>query len=225
MTEKRARDEIAFILSQLELPVGARILDVGCGFGRHSIELARLGYDVTGIDPSAAMIADAQERARKMAVSVTFQQIPAEQFSTTARFEAAICLFTTLGQISAKDDNRSLLQTVYGVLKPGGKIVVEVPQRETAVAQLKPSERYGSGERTTAVTRQYDPKSKVIREEFLVVMPQRKQSFLLRYRLFSFSELSGLLTDAGYEITSAFGDYVGTPLTRDSSTMLLTGKK
>lgn len=225
LTDERTTAEIDFILSQLALPEGAQMLDIGCGFGRHSIELARRGFDVTGIDPSAAMIADARERARKTAVPVTFQQIPAEQFSTAVSFDAAICLFTTLGQISAESDNRGLLTTVFDALKPGGKLVVEVPQRETAVTQLKPSEKFGSGERYTVITKQYDPNTKIVNEEFLVVTPEQSRTYLLRYQLFSFSELSTLLTAAGFKITAAFGDYAGVALAANSSIMLVIGRK
>jgi hypothetical protein len=90
---------------------------------------------------------------------------------------------------------------------------------------LRPGEKFGSGERYTAVTRQYDPNTKIVNEEFLVVAPDQNQKFLLRYRLFSFSELSNLFTDAGFEITAAFGDYAGTPLTGDSPMMLVIGRK
>jgi SAM-dependent methyltransferase len=171
------------------------------------------------------MIAAAREWARETAVSATFQQIPAEQFSTAVPFDAAICLFTTLGQISAVDDNRDLLHTVYRALKPGGQIVVEVLQRETAVAQLKPSDKFGSGERYTAVARQYDPNTSIVSEEFLVVTLEQSQTFFLRYRLFSFPELSSLLTEAGFAITNVFGDYAGTPLAANSPIMLATGRK
>lgn len=225
LTDERTTAEIDFILSQFALPEGARILDVGCGFGRHSIALARRGFAVTGLDPSAAMIAAARKRARETAVSAAFQQIPAEQFSTAVPFDAAVCLFTTLGQISAVDDNRGLLHAVYRALKPGGQIVVEVPQRETAVAQLKPSDKFGSEERYTAVARQYESGTNIVSEEFLVVTPEQSQTFLLRYRLFSFSELASLLTDAGFSITAAFGDYAGMPLAANSPIMLAKGRK
>jgi SAM-dependent methyltransferase len=225
LTDERTTVEIGFILSQFALSKGARILDVGCGFGRHSIELARRGFAVTSIDPSAAMLAAAKKRAKDTAVSLTLQQIPAEQFTTVEPFAAAICLFTTLGQISAADDNSGLLGAVYRALIPGGKIVVEVPQREMAVAQLKTNDKFGNGERYTAVTRQYDSHTQIVSESFLVVTPEQSQTYLLRYRLFSFSDLTTLLNAAGYEVISAFSDYAGTPLTNDSPNMLLIGQK
>lgn len=55
LTAARTAAEVDFIAAELALAAGARLLDVGCGFGRHSIELARRGYAVTGIDPSASL--------------------------------------------------------------------------------------------------------------------------------------------------------------------------
>ncbi|VAW34300.1 hypothetical protein MNBD_CHLOROFLEXI01-407, partial [hydrothermal vent metagenome] len=72
LTAVRTAQEVDFIEDQFKLPTGAHILDVGCGFGRHSIELARRGFAVTGIDPAAAMIAAAQKRAAETAVSIDF---------------------------------------------------------------------------------------------------------------------------------------------------------
>ncbi|HFQ94718.1 MAG TPA: class I SAM-dependent methyltransferase, partial [Anaerolineae bacterium] len=150
LTAERTAVETNFLESQLRLPPGARILDVGCGFGRHSIELARRGYTVTGIDPAAAMIAAAQERAKEAAVSVDFRQARGEEFTTAVPFDAAICLFTSLGQMGPDGDNSALVSRVYDALKPGGLFVVEVPQRDTAVTQLRPSDKFGDGERYTA---------------------------------------------------------------------------
>ena len=226
LTEERTVAEIDFLLSQLALPADACILDVGCGFGRHSLELARRGLAVTAIDPSAAMIAAAQEKARETAVSsITFQQIPAEQFTTLLLFDAAICLFTTLGQITGTADNRDLLSAVYEALKPGGYLVIEVPQRQTAVSQLKAHDRFGGDERYAVVTRQYDPQTKIVSEEFLVVTPEQSRTYLLRYRLYTLSELAALLEATGFRLTAMYGDYEGSPLVEASPIMLLIGEK
>ena len=198
LTAERTTREIDFIEAQLQLPAGAHILDVGCGFGRHSIELARRGYAVTGIDPAAAMIAAAHERAVEAAVSVDFRQVRGEQFITDDPFDAAICLFTSLGQIGPDGENNGLVGRVYEALKPGGLFVVEVPQRETAVSQLRPSDKFGEGEQFTAVTRQYNPSDQTVTETFRLVAPEETRSYLLRYHLYSFTELESLLKQAGF---------------------------
>lgn len=225
LTAERTGLEIDFIESMMNLPAGARLLDVGCGFGRHSVELAKRGYDVVGIDPALAMIAAARKRAQETAVFPQFHQARAETFVTEESFNAAICLFTTLGQISIHGENSKLLQRVHDVLLPGGWFVVEVPQRKTAVRQLKANEQFGAGKRYTAVTRQYDPASQTVTEYFQRVAPEATQNYTLRYRLYSQLELAALMQQAGFTVQAAYGNYEGAPLTAEHSMMLMVGRK
>ncbi len=225
LTDERTRQEVDFILEKVPVPENGRILDVGCGFGRHSIEFAQRGFVVTGIDPAEAMIAAAKQRASEANVDVDFQQIAAELFVAEDAFATAVCLFTTLGQISAAGDNLGLIERVYTSLKDGGYFVVEVPQRETAVAQLKPSDQFGAGERYTAVTRQYDAAKQMVTETFNLVSPEKTQTYLLQYRLLSREELVRLLENAGFLVAAMFANYAGEPLTNDSPTMVVIGQK
>jgi 2-polyprenyl-3-methyl-5-hydroxy-6-metoxy-1,4-benzoquinol methylase len=225
LTAERTARDVELILVQLELSPGARVLDVGCGPGRHTVELARRGYEVLGIDPSRAMIEAARARAAASDVAPDFRQVGGESFRAEREFDAAICLFTTLGQISEQGENSGLVPRVYDALCPGGYFVVETPQREWVVRHLERAERLGAGERYTDVTRQYDAKAKTVTEVFKVVSPQVTESYLLRYRLYSRTELSGLLEGAGFTIVASFGNYEGDPLGPDSAVMLLVGRR
>lgn len=225
LTAERTAREIDFVLSQLSLSPGARLLDVGCGPGRHSVELAQRGYDVVGIDPAPAMIAAARARAAKAGVSPDFRQVSGESFVANEEFDAAICLFTTLGQVSEKGDNSRLVERVYQALRPGGSFIVEVPQRAQAVKNLKPTDRFEGPERYTVVTRYFDPKDNSVTEEFEVVSPEETQHYLLRYRLYSRAELTDLLQKAGFSLVAAYGNYDGASLSYESPIMLLLARK
>jgi SAM-dependent methyltransferase len=204
---------------------GSPFLNVGCGFGRHAIEFGRRGYQVLAIDSSADMIAAARARAEKENVAVEFRQERGELFLSDTKFDAAICLFTSLGQISEWGENRGLVDSVYAALKKGAQFVVEVPQRETAVRALKPSDHFGIAESYTDVTRQYEPAGKVVSEVFRVVTPHGSQTYLLRYHLFDRAELSARLTAAGFRIEAAYGAYARVPLAEAHPIMLLIARK
>jgi len=225
LTAERTASEVDFVVSTLNLSPGARVLDVGCGFGRHSIELARRGYVVVGIDPSATMIAAARVRAAETGISVDFRQVSGEVFVTDDLFEAAICLFTTLGQISATEDNSALIPQVYQALQPGGAIIVEVPQREATVKRLKTAEKFGSGERYTTVARQFNVAGNMLTESFTVVSPAVTRHYLLRYRLYTLAELANLLTEAGFTVRQTYSDYQASPWQADSAVMLVVSSK
>jgi len=171
------------------------------------------------------MIAAAQAHAAEAGVSPDFRQLSGEAFIAPEPFDAALCLFTTLGQISETGANSGLVQPVYDALRPAGTFVVETPQRDWAVRHLKTSERFGGGERYADVSRRYDPQDQALTEVFELVSPQATRSYLLRYRLYSRAELVDLLQGVGFMIQAAFGDYEGTPLGPDSAVMLLFARK
>ena len=84
--------EVEFLVEVLGQPAGASILDVGCGTGRHAVELARRGYRVTGFDLSAGMLAEAAKAAGEAGVEVELIQADATAFSFARSFDAAACL-------------------------------------------------------------------------------------------------------------------------------------
>lgn len=222
LTPKRTRHEIDFLLQQMELPSGSRILDIGCGFGRHSIELARRGYQVTGLDPATAMISAARHKAAKASVMPDFHEVRAEEFRADTPYEAAICLFTTLGQVSSGGESgRGLVASAHRALEPGSPFAVEVPQREPAAREMKAVDTYGQGESYTKVSRRFNPADNTVTEQFTVVSPQKRQIYDLRYRLYSQDELRALLQTAGFAIQAWFGNYSGKPLQEDDATMLV----
>lgn len=228
LTGERTRREIDFVLEQSGLQPGSRVLDVGCGFGRHSIELARRGYAVTGIDPAAAMVAAARQRAAEAGIHVDFHQMTGEGWVGSEACDLAICLFNTLGQVSSAGETHGLATNIAGCLKDGGLFVVETFQRGPTVAALKPSERFGGGERYTEVIRSFDPISNQLTERFQLVAPGQERTYRLCLRLYSVGELETLLTQAGLQVVGRFGAYdlnPTQPLTADSPAMLMVCRK
>jgi ubiquinone/menaquinone biosynthesis C-methylase UbiE len=123
--------EVDFLLEELSLQPGDSILDVGCGTGRHSIELAKRGYSVTGIDLSSEMLARAAEAAHAANVNVNWIHSDATRFSLAGRYDSAVCLcegaFGLLGQEDDPiDQPLSILCNISRSLKPQAKAVLTV---------------------------------------------------------------------------------------------------
>jgi 2-polyprenyl-3-methyl-5-hydroxy-6-metoxy-1,4-benzoquinol methylase len=123
--------EADFIIEELGLPQGGRILDVGCGTGRHSVELARRGYLMTGVDISSGMLAVAEKTAKDADVEVEWIHADATQFKSEKLFDAAICLcegaFGLLGRDGDPFEHElSILRNINKALKPSAKIILTV---------------------------------------------------------------------------------------------------
>ena len=225
LTPQRTASEIGFLLSILPVNPGDRLLDIGCGVGRHSIELAERGFAVLGIDPSAAMIAAAQERSAAEARHPEFRQMKGEDLQLHNEFDAAICLFTSLGQVVDQKDNLPLLNNAYRALRPAGYFILEIPQREWAVSNLKTSERFGEGDTFTQVTRSYDAGLNLVTEVFTLVSADEQRQYVLQYRLFNLAQIIQLLEGAGFVGITGYAGYTDLPLDNHSPTMVISAQK
>ncbi len=128
---KNTLAEVDFLLKELQVPPAARILDVGCGTGRHSIELARRGYRMTGLDLSPAMLDRARAKAEAAGVRVNWVQANATRFRFDEPFDAAICLCEgSFGLLGAADDAiehpLAILSNISRSLKPNAKVLLTV---------------------------------------------------------------------------------------------------
>ncbi|WP_088553821.1 class I SAM-dependent methyltransferase [Calderihabitans maritimus] len=109
------------IYGYLKPRASMEILDIGCGTGNFSLELARLGVKVTGIDVSEAMLAKAREKATQEGLAIKFLRADARKLPFgEASFDAVVSV-TALEFVPNLAD---ALQEAYRVLKPGGRLVV-----------------------------------------------------------------------------------------------------
>lgn len=112
---------IGFIKSTTGIKSPAKVLDVCCGIGRHSIELAKIGYDVTGIDISNFFLSLARKQAKKERLKADFkcrQMDDLKEFKS--KYDIVINLFTSFGYYEAHRGNFKTLKQMAQALKTGG---------------------------------------------------------------------------------------------------------
>lgn len=118
----------------LRLKPGARVLDLACGRGRHSVDLRRRGFDVTGVDLSPASIAHARRFADE---HLRFRvHDMRESLGEPGRYDGIFNLFTSFGYFNSEAENVLVLQTVYEALRPGGELVLDYLNTHRVERQL-----------------------------------------------------------------------------------------
>lgn len=134
--DEEARTFMKNLVSFLDLPRGASILDLACGKGRHSVFLNKLGYDVTGVDLSENSIAYAKQfenQSLRFHTHCMCDPVPGE-------FDAVFNLFTSLGYFENEEDNLSSIKAIKQEITPGGFGVIDFMNVKKVIENLVPEE-------------------------------------------------------------------------------------
>jgi 2-polyprenyl-3-methyl-5-hydroxy-6-metoxy-1,4-benzoquinol methylase len=136
---KHTTAETTWAIAYLNISTGARVLDIGCGNGRHTIELAKKGVHATGIDYLDSLIATARARATTSGVNsrTTFRTADARTLRLDEHFDAALCLYDVIGTYTDDHDNQQLLNTIAHHLKHGGTALLSVMNYDLTAAQAE----------------------------------------------------------------------------------------
>ena len=212
-----------FLADILRLSPGMAVLDVGCGTGRHSIELARRGLRMTGIDISRGMLDEARRNARKAGVEATWIESDAQRFSLPAAFDAAICLCEgSFGLLGSADDPigqpLAILRNVAAALKDNAPFVFTVLN---ACALIR--------KHSDAAVQEglFDPLA--LAEVSECQAPGNTGPHRLKERAFVPTELVLLFAWAGLEVTDIWGGTAGNwgkrPIALDEIEIMVVGRK
>lgn len=200
--EIEAQEFLSKLMDFLQLPAGARVLDLACGQGRHARTLHTLGYDVVGLDLSPASIAVARDLASE---GQEFDVADMRDFQLSQSFDAIVNLFTSFGYFSDENDNASVLARVYHHLKPEGIFVLDYLN---AYPLLNRSEE----EKRTIVdgiefkTRKYSD-AKCVMKNITITDGAKTEHFQERVQLFTREDLTRLLSQTGFTVEHVFGSY------------------
>jgi ubiquinone/menaquinone biosynthesis C-methylase UbiE len=206
-------------------PDGGDLLDVPCGFGRHSVPLARANYRVVGVDRSEPLLAEAQRRASgerwPKLVRADYRELPFPDES----FDAALNLFTSLGYLGDEQDAR-VLGEIQRVLRPGARLVIETMHRDLLVRQFREQDWRLLGEgRLLLEQRTFDAGSGVAQTtQTLIDNTGERDSRSFSVRVYSATELVAMLTRAGFEEARCHGDLDGAPFTTDTRLVIVARK-
>jgi len=125
----------------LALEPRSRVLDLGCGAGRGTLELARRGHRVLGIDPDERALALAREAAKGERLNVHFMKADPREISYRADFDAVVCLDGAFGRLPSDRDDLRALDNMRKALKPGAQLLLDVPNREWLMRHLEPNDQ------------------------------------------------------------------------------------
>jgi SAM-dependent methyltransferase len=224
-TEKETGPEVEFLERALRLQSGARLLDVPCGVGRHSLALAARGYDVTGADITEEFLEDARREAARQNLSVRLVHRDMRKLEWTAEFDGVCHMWGSFGYF-ADEENAAFLQSLARALKPGGRFVMDTHVTETLLSRLRQERDWRRvGDTLILEERRYDAASSRTYTEWIFVREGKISKYSASVRLYSYRELLGLLDSVGFVDIETYGSVNQEPFSLNSPRVYVVAQK
>ena len=209
------------ILRKCGVPSGSRILDLSCGIGRHSVNLAKRGYRVTGVDPSRTFLNRARELALHEGVSHNTRFVRGRFSNLTAvlskqdgaeRFGGIIVMDSSIGVTGRDEDDLKLFKDLRSLALPGAPLVVDIYDREALAAAYQWTRIEDFPDNLVRIWTALSPPGSLVhtaRWQFYRRQPDGSLAHLLtiriRVRHYSIAELGRLARKAGWGYEASFG--------------------
>lgn len=227
LTAERTAREADFIQKTLALPPGSRILDLCCGHGRHLIELASRGYEMTGLDLNPLFLDIARREAERRGLSPRLELRDMRDIPFVEEFDGVINVFTAFGYLESDDEDQKVLEGVARALKPGGLFLIELMHRDSLVRIFQPRGWYETEAGLKVLQeRSFDPLTGRNDVRHITIYPDgTTREMCHSVRIYTLTELAGMLTRAGLRIEVTYGGMDGTPLTLESRRLIILSRR
>ncbi len=218
--DETGEDEARFIRRVLRLRKGRAVLDAPCGAGRIAIHLARSGLCVTGVDLTASYIRRARRRFRWEKLPGEFLECDMREISFDAQFNAVVNWQGSFGFFSDLD-NLDVLRRFARALKPGGRALIDQPNREFALRHFRSRAQRGG----VTITAKWNPTTERAGTIHSFVRNGKPTKARMSIRLYTPGQFRRLFEQAGLEVEAMYGNLDGSEYSRGSPRIYIVGRK
>lgn len=235
ISDEQTRAEADFIQKHLQLSAGAKVLDVPCGNGRISIELAMRGLALTGVDIAAEFIEEANRKTLESIENIDWQSIDWQSIGWHERdmrnlpwaneFDGAFCFGNSFGYLD-DDSNAEFLNAVSRSLKPGARFILDAPAvAECILPNFQLNHSLEIAGITVSIEHRYDHETAVMFNDFTFSRNGIDDKRPSSQRIYTYRELVELLRAAGFEVVDAYASLAEEPFTLGARRLLLVSAK
>jgi len=223
---KSAVEEVGQLLELTGVAPGSAVLDLCCGAGRHSIELARRGMKVTAVDRTQRYLDHAAEAARAEGLKIEFIRSDMRELIRPGAFDLVINMLTSFGYFVDPSDDARVVRNMAASLKPGGCFLVQTIGKEILARIFQPSD-WDEGEDGVLFLRQ----RKVTQDwgwmdnRWIIIDGTDRFEYNVNHRLFSAVELKAVVAGNGFGSAEAFGGTDGSAYDQTARQLVVIGHK
>ena len=222
--------QVDFLIDKLKLKGNERILDLACGFGRHSLEFARRGYDVTGVDITPEYVDYATKQAQTENLNARFICSDIRQVSFDNEFDVVLNMADgAIGYLENEEENLKIFRVISKALKIGGTHFMDIMNGSYAETHF-PCKLWDEGEKSLTLSNfEWDKQTKTLiygQISYLYGQPLYKPEITEgnTIRLYSLDEIKSIFNDLGMSVYDSYADFSGT-LSSDNGIQLMVFSK
>ncbi len=222
----RAVEEVDRLARLLSIGPSASILDLCCGTGRHSLELARRGCHVTGVDRTRAYIEKARAAAAQEGLAAVFAVADMRDFCEPRKFDVVVNLFGSFGYFDDPEDNRKVVANAFTSLRPSGLFLIETMGKEILARgfQAVDWEEREDGLLLLSEKRITQNWSRV-ETRWIAIRGTERAEYRVAIHSYSAVELSTLLSQCGFTELRVYGSLDGIEYNEHAQRLVVIGRK
>jgi SAM-dependent methyltransferase len=207
------------IFKIIELKPESRVLDMACGFGRHSIIFAQRGMEVTAVDLSENLLSIANTSAEKLNLNITFVNADLRHFYIEKKFDLALNLFTSFGYFQTDEENFKVFKQAHLHLKENGIFVFDFFNSKFLENNLP--ENSCENLNGFKLIQERRIINKRIEKKIVIRNDGLEKEYMESVKLYSYGELIEMITKVGFKIIHTFGGFAGNNFNIDTSSRLI----
>lgn len=223
--------QVEFLIHTMKLTGKERILDLACGFGRHSLALARRGFSVVGVDLTKDYIEDARKQAKEEGLKIEFIQSDLRDLNFDEEFDVVLNMGDgAIGYLENDTENLKIFDTVAASLRPGGKHFMDIMSADYADTHF-PCSLWDSGLHGLTLSRfEWDKESRIMlygQNDFAYGKVLTKPVFTTGNptRLYHADEIRSIMNQRNMQVIGMYGKFDGTPYSSNEIQMMVYSQK
>lgn len=213
---KEAEFFLRNLIKRFNPPQDAKLADLACGAGRHSIFLNSLGFDITGIDLSEHSIAMAKPYQNDR---LHFEVGDLRCLKTEKKFDIALNLFTSFGYFDSLETDLQVMKQVSAVLQPGGYFLIDFLNAEKVLKQLVPEQLIVKNEITFHIKKEF--KDGIITKDISFEVGAKHYHYQEKVQALQLQDFETLFHQSGFVLIETFGNYGLEPFVQEGSERLI----
>lgn len=225
MPARATRATVRYVVEKLGLKKGKTFLDCPSGYGRIAIPLARRGIKVTGVDITQSYLDELDRTARRHKLPIRTQHNDMRRIRFDKEFDAAANLWTSFGYFEKETDNVLTLKKMFKALKPGGRFMLHVINRDWIMANYRPNGWQECGDVKALETRHFEFETSINRGIWTFIKDGREKTVHGDIRMYSYHELIAMFKSVGFVDIQGYGSVKDEPIDQNRMMMYVIGTR